>query len=541
MTGYDDVAKDPEFARLSLSTAQYPKTLAHWTALVEYLLKQATPISRSIDKKILTLLRSTYGSLLNQFPYLENYHVERALLEYKLGHIKTMHKLFDESLHVFHGRSLLIWIEYLKVCNEIISDSKKLFKLYARAEDHIGLHFYSTEFWDMYLDQIKLRCTSRKKEWYCRILRKMLEIPTQSIGKTYALWLTAIDEIRDLKELKYFIKESDITTKWKVDLRSQGRRGPRLMEAKILLRKMSKELYLVIQFQVLEIYNLFESQLITQFYDSSESLISTHEIVHWEKYLDYLIKLQNKSLVHLTFERAIIVLAHYDHIWIKYARWLITHENDYASAKNICLEGLKSATSKTRLLNLLYSITAKMHEFEVLQNQLSQVQHSFPDGIEHAEDFAIFEDYLRFQIFLQNIAGNTTESQDLLQRPHILECIQKRLALRDLKQGQELIITMMLQLQTKHNTSVIESKIFHYILKHAWKYYMGMPHFWYSYCQLIYSDHQRTYLQKRQSILKDIINRIPDDYKRHVLPRIRDEFYVHYIPEDLDEIDAMLK
>ncbi|CCF58426.1 hypothetical protein KAFR_0E02740 [Kazachstania africana CBS 2517] len=539
MDKYTALLSDVKFSTLTINVSRFPKTLSHWESLINYLITAASPMNKATDPRILKLIRSTYSSLLFHFPYAENYHIDYALLEYKLGNITGFHKSFKSALAVFNHRSILIWISYLRICNELTSDTKQLFKKYEEAESKIGLHFHSGEFWEMYLDQLWERCQSKLK--YFIILRKVLEIPMYSFSKFFARWLRHVDETKDLDALKLFVPKDELLRKFKIDINYNGRRGPYLLEAKKILKKFTKETYMVVQYQVMELYQLFESKLHIHYYCSSETLFSSQEIETWMKYLDYTINLGEEKLTHLNFQRALIPLAHYDSIWIKYSSWLIERENDLLTAKNILLYSLTISLKKTNILELLYSILVKLNELDELTNILDTLSQSFDNKIEENSDFDIFWDFIQFQIFLNN---SQRQSRYLTQSKFplpdsLLDKVKKWLSYCEKREGQEVLLNYLVQLQSKENTEVIEKEIFQYLLDSRLSYYINNGTFWTLYCQLIYLDSSRSYLEKRRYIIRNILSQIPKENNKLLPPLL--EFAQSYIPEDMDTLHELFE
>lgn len=551
MDKYTSIITDEKFSTLTLNVTKYPKTLFHWETLINFLIARASPLHKSIDPQLYQLIVSTYDNMLFNFPFLENYHIDYALFEYKLSHIKKMFKVFDRALLIFNNRSLLIWNQYLKICNELISDDKKLFEKYETAEKFIGLHYFSGEFWNLYLEQLQLRCNDNNRK-YIILLRKILELPIYNFSKYYALWLQQIDQINDLKQLTKFVSKEDLIDKLKIDIHFNGRRGPYLIEAKKSLKKFTKELFMVIQFQSLEIYSLFESKLQTHYYTSTDHLIDTREIDTWIKYLDFTINLNIESLTHLNFERVLIPLANYDIIWIKYAQWTIEYKEDFYTAKNILLQGLKFSLKKTSILKLLFSLLVKMDELYTLQNLLKQISESFNDSVETSDDFEIFWDYIQYNIFLENslpqsryskaINNESTSTKPLL--PEIVfSKIKARLDDHTKNSNSMIIVNAMTQLQTKDNTDVIEKGLFQYLLKESKnaQFYQDNHTFWTLYCNLVFFDQSRSYLEKRTKIINDIWKQInpKDEATKKSLYSSLLKFCESYLPEDIDILRDM--
>ncbi|CCH57974.1 hypothetical protein TBLA_0A01740 [Henningerozyma blattae CBS 6284] len=572
MDKYTLVTSDDKFSKLTLNVANFPKSIIHWENLLNYLINEVSPINKSIDKRIYKLIKSTYESILTYFPYLETYHIDYALLEFKLGHLAHVHKIFKNGLFQFNNKSLLIWLEYLKFCNQVISNNKILIKKYQLAESNIGLHFYSGEFWKLYLDQLNERCISKQKYFFC--LRKILELPIYHFSYFYSIWLSHIDSFNDLNDLKLIISKDELSSKLKLDFNnlSHKRKGPELIERKKIIRKFTKELYTVIQYQVLQIHSLFESKLVdNQFYSSPETLVSNSNINAWISYLNYTINLNNDSLIELNFQRSLLPLAHYDIIWLKYANWFIDYKNDLLSAKNVLEKGLTFALKKTAICKMLYSILIKLNEFDKLFDLLSLIKRSYNSHIEDADDFEMFWDNIQFLIFLHNIENKNTPSnnqkkksrysnskesvstqneiENLNENQHqkqilpiiIFDKIMKRLSYCEKKNGQEIILSMLIQLQDKENTNLIEENIFKLIIESNWKYYLNNGSFWYLYSRLIFLDPSRSYLDKRKYCINNvwtIAKKYNDDKKNQILLKLQ-EFCHAYSPEDLDELEDL--
>ena len=543
MDTYSTIINDEEFSKLTLNVGQFSNSLLHWEKLLNYLIEKASPINKTIEPNVYNLIVSTYESLLTNFPYLENYYVDYALLEYKLGHISKVHTIFHRGLNVFNQRSLVLWISYLRLCNDLVVDNKQLFRRYETAERFIGLHFYSGEFWQMYLEQLQLRCKTRNR--YFLVLRKVLEIPIYSFSKFYAQWLRHVDEIRDLSQLSLFVSKSSLRNKLKIDPDFHARRGPYLIEAKKLIKKFTKELYMVVQYQVLEIYSHFESKLTMQYYVSKETLVPVQEIDAWTNYLDYTINLRIPELIHLNFQRALLPLANYDKIWLKYATWLIRDQNDALTARNVLLKGITMSLKKTPLLNMLYSVLVKLNDYDTLNGVLDQVSESFNNGdsIEESDDFEIFWDYIQYESFLKNSRpksrySGVTQESGLLQEG-VLTKIKQRLSLGDQKEGQMDILEALVSLLAKDTVSAIESEIFKYLIESKLPFYLHNGKFWALYTELIFLDPSRSYLEKRSYIIKEVWSKIPKNHDMWDTESLI-EICNQYMPEDIGSLDACL-
>lgn len=543
MQGYEELVNSNEFANLTFEVARYPKSLLGWEKLVNLITKAIGPINKAIDVRLYRLLKSTYRDFLFYFPLLENYYIDFALLEFKLGHFKSVHLIFKEALEHHNNRSLIIWINYLRVCNEIIIDQKQLFKKYEKAEGFIGTHYLAGEFWDMYLKVLKEKSNVRLR--YYSTLRKVLEIPLHSFSRFYALWLRHVDEdIKDLKHLAYFASKSEILNRLKIDIDYNGRRGPYLIKAKQQLKKFTKELYTTIQYQVMEIYSLFENKITKQFYSAPDELVSSDQQVVWDKYVDYIIELEIPPLTHLVFQRALVALAHYDFIWIKYARFHMERLHDLNSARNILLRSLNFCLRKKSIIEYLTVVLINTDELPLLDKIFTAWESSIISSAESSEDFPTFWNFIEFQIFYHKSGANKSRysdsSSNIFIPDHILDKIYKRLEYQGERVGQDIILNNLVGLQAKGNTTIIEDKVFKEIIKRDWKYYLNGGLFWYLYCKLIFLDPDRSYLERRGYVVDTIWKQIPQESLGRVGPKLL-EFCEAYLPDDIDIIYEMIE
>ncbi|AGO10347.1 AaceriABL108Cp [[Ashbya] aceris (nom. inval.)] len=520
-----------------LKTSKFPKTLSYWEELLNYLLQLASPLNKSIDRELCKLIRYTYESMLFQFPYLENYHVDYALFEFKLGSTAKMHKIFQKGLDTLNKRSILLWVEYLKLCNEVVMSDKALFKKYETAERYIGLHFYAGEFWEMYLEQIRQRCQLPQR--YVSILRKVIEIPLYDYSVFYSLWLQCIQDVKDLRQLKWFAPCNELSKKLKINVNLTARRGPELQEAKAQLKKVTKELYMVVQYQVMEIYNLFEGKLATHAYTSPSTLIPHQEITTWSKYLDYTANLRITSLTFLNFQRAATVLAHYDMIWLKWANWLAEREGDYVSAQNVLIKGLQLSNRKAQILSRLAVVMIRNGEYTELNAVYDDLINLYQGKLD-ALDLQSFLDYVQIKVFLtQPISQSRYKStnDDFSISEELMEIILKRLSSEG-EEGHRILMSLLSQMHQRVPKDLLEKKLFQHIIASNWSQFLSSGYFWYEYCHMVWFDPGRSYLERRKYITKEIWPQAAL-HKNDGIYNALQQFAASYSPDDLPVLNEL--
>lgn len=527
-----DFLNDSKLTELSIQLSKYPKTFSYWDALLKHILSKASPLSKSTDKALCEFIRSLYISLLTRFPFLENYHVEYALFEYRLGNFQKMHQIFEDALQCFNNRSMLLWIEYLRLCNKIIPESRQLFKKYETAASYIGLHFFSGEFWHLYIDEVKLR--SKQQYAYIKILRKVLEIPQYHYAEFFDLWLQSIDEAKDLSQLRHFAKDEDLWKKLKVNTCLQGRKGPHLQYAKKTLRKITKEMYLVVQYQVMELFELFESKISQQYYCAGEKLISHQEIGIWCKYLEYTRKNKVFDLIKLQFQRALLPLAHYEEIWLMYSDFLVDDLNDYLGAKNILLQGLVFVHKKAKILDTIAGIMIRLGQYSELNELFTEMENAYSSELSFSEDFELFMDHLHFKMFLSGTRskGRYSASRNIEISKEIIDSILSRMESEETEDKQLILLNLVNQMYERFPRNFVEDCIYKQIINNKWEYYLSKGSFWYQYCSLIWFDSSKSYLARRKHIIQNVIP-LANNKGNDVVNAIKN-FLETYIPDEVD-------
>ncbi|KAH3902113.1 uncharacterized protein SCODWIG_02303 [Saccharomycodes ludwigii] len=511
----NSLQNDTLYSKLVNNLISNPLRLVTWEKLINHLIDNyATPLNKSLPKEIHGLIKSTYDQILIQFPYLENYYIDYAMFEFKLGNISETQKIFEKGLKITNNRSLLLWIEFLKFLNKVSSNKKKVTKYYELADTCIGLHYYSGPFWELYLNFIRENygCNNNGNIQYLKLLRKILEIPQYDFAKFYSMWLDEIDKINDLSELFKFAPKEEWSTKFEIDLQSHSqkkllnsiRKGPILFDLKQKLKKIFQELYICVEFKVMEIYQLFELPLSANhltpayYYTSIESINSKKNLDVWLKYIQYCIDLssfpEDYSLVMLNFQRCLMTnLCHLDVIWLKYSQWLIKECNDYFGALDVLWQSLRFIRKNND------KIVIKMSDIMIIlntTNEGTELRKLWSDYVSiDACELSTFIKYFEYMNFLNNTKENNQPQHKMDTTRLIIDRIiqRKEIALLDYvsKNCQNNYFKVILQKQGEKNMDKL----------------INHEKFWYFYCEYIWlMDPQlRNFEQKRSFILNNII------------------------------------
>lgn len=336
------VQNDPVFHQLCTTLERNPLAVNSWERVINHLLKNYLRSEKKLPEEekteVVTLLRTTYQSMLTVFPYLENYAIEYGNFEFEEGNYKKFHTVFRTSLKNMNNRSLLLWVSYLKILvdqKEALNvENKFILHRFQDAEKYIGLHYYSQPFWNLYLLFLKQNYIADPR-LYLQTLRRLLKHPIYDFAYNYRLWLKELDSVSDYKQLKLFYNMS------KIEVPRLLKPREKLELSKFKIKKFYKKEYKKIEEKVMKLYNNFELPLTVfkqcnQYYTSPRIPLSRTFIRLWESYISYAISTKNKHYVMLVFQRALTAssVAHSRTIWLRFIRWLVGI-GDRASAEEI--------------------------------------------------------------------------------------------------------------------------------------------------------------------------------------------------------------
>ncbi|KAL6941555.1 hypothetical protein ACO0RG_002689 [Hanseniaspora osmophila] len=526
---------DTYFVKYSTQLSANPLKVSNWELLLNHLIATyATPLDKTVNASTISLISATYKSMLVHFPYLENYHIDYALFHFRLGGIKQARQIFLNALNTQNNRSLLIWCEYLKFLMKIEANKKTVLKNFEKAEFHVGMHFFASPFWDLYLQFILQNGYSR--EIYLRVLRKIIEIPQYEFAKYYTQWFEAIEnEIKDIKELQKFVNLQSINKKYNINLHdimnSNIRKGHLLQDLRLKLLSCFKELYQAIEYQVFEMYQLFELPLTMYkktnqcYYIPSNIPLSSKFLTNWLRYLDFTIKSHNNQLILIVFQRCLnsANIAHLDTIWLKFADWLIQNnssngQSDYLGALDVLKQSQKFLRSPISNLKIVCKMSDLYLKLNYSSQSLVELWHAhYGDAASHP-DYRIFIKYYSYMRFVKQPVSEIRIQQRLKEfaEMNFLECLG-------------------------------DKNYMEYIIKLKLKKLLRLGKFWYLYLHLIWNTEKSTETKTKShtekskiigSLLPVVMENLKKYNRKNQLTKIKNyrvvEFWLSkYSPEHL--------
>jgi pre-mRNA-processing factor 39 len=321
---------DEEWSQLTLSIANDPQSFSHWEALLDYVSKDLSKVSTPSQ---IEEFRLSYDQFLNKFPLMEQYWVNYAQLEWKMGHTDESLMVYERALG-FLPFSNLIWLHYLELMNLVQLDYNKLCDIYREAELKIGFHYHSYEFWKNYLE-LEESHNGKSLYWF-NLLKKIVELPIYNFAYFFGLLFQEIDDIGPDNLLK-LVSENELMKKLKIDVKGLDLKRINYRDLKAKLKKTYTDAYITTQFKSFELYE-FEQGVKLEYF-VPELYKSYQELVNWDQYLSFM-ELNGKDLqVAQLYHRALVPSASYPNLWLKFADYYI-HKNRINDAKNLLYKSL---------------------------------------------------------------------------------------------------------------------------------------------------------------------------------------------------------
>lgn len=394
-----------------IALVECPDDLGRWIKAIKLLEESNEGVTKKSDAADRELIEGLYQSLLSRFPYLENYWIKYANTKFRLGDTNNANLIYLEALKVM-PYSFKLWVRYLKFLMGMSTmDYLSMKIMFKEAERHIGGHFHSAEFWELYLDLEKNLNPSEKNRKFetFLILRKVIELPIYHYAHFYSKFTNFIDSEITLKNLTIYFSPSDLN-KFGISERQlkdmDDSNYAKLKEVITKIKKIFTDLYISTQYDVTKTFQ-YEANLKVQYF--STKVLTVQELDSWSSYLDFLeIKLLDPILnfqsslqlqpflseislkkplfsniiqrITLTYERCLIGTALYDRFWLRYF-WFLMNIGKVADAKNVLIRASKFLPVTTLSTKVLLANLEELHgNFLTARDYLVSLLSKFPQN-----------------------------------------------------------------------------------------------------------------------------------------------------------------
>jgi pre-mRNA-processing factor 39 len=347
---------DEQWSKLSLLVANDPDNFENWENLVRF---SSSNLSKVTPTVRLELFRITNDQFLLKFPFMEQYWITYAEKEFKLGYTEKSLAVYEQALEVLPF-SNLVWLSYLRLLKETELDYSKLLSYYKRAEVLIGLHYHSYEFWKDFIDVE--HSYNGKSLHYFNLLKKVVAIPMFNYSYFFSLLFKEIDNITEMTILK-LVPQQELNKKFKLQMdETFTAKNIDYHDVKSKLKKVFTDSYITTQFKSFEQY-YYEKNIKLEYF--VPGLYKTYqELADWESYISYMELNGTFNQIEQLYHRALVPLANYPQIWLKFADFYLS-KNNIQAAKQVLHKSALFLT-KSNLIN----IQLKLIKIELMLNNI---------------------------------------------------------------------------------------------------------------------------------------------------------------------------
>lgn len=311
-----------DWQAVSLKLLKEPHNFELWQ---QFIYCSENPDGRPLDVTSSNIkksqLRQSYESFLRKYPLLSKYWIAYAHWEQKLSNLPRAQVIFAKGLRYLR-LDLHYWLAYLRFQIETISDNiDAVADLFEDAREAIGFHFYSFEFYSLYITFLKTYSTpeNRYNDKLALLLRLIMEIPMYDFAALFKEVIAFIQpqSNNSFKHLESFVGPVVLKT-MKKDFNNNSNS---------ILKKVTKlvsDTYVVSQYKSYELYT-FEKNLASPIsYILSEP--SSQERGNWSQYLTFVEHNFPFEYVFQLYRRCTYMTSLYSEFYEKFSDYLISNK-----------------------------------------------------------------------------------------------------------------------------------------------------------------------------------------------------------------------
>lgn len=339
-------SNNDEWNRVSLELLKDPHNFSLWEQLIQTAHQASSVTKKNEDSEEVKLIRISYESLLNKYPRLFKYWEKYADFEHKLGRFVECELIYLKALKLNNYYSIELWNAYLTFKINSISDNVlEVLSIFERARSKIGYHYYSDEFYSLYLNFLSNYSkfdndVHKFGQKYLVLLRIVIEIPLYNYKVFQKQFLKFLSLDVTFKQLPYIIPEKDLN-----NLKKNNNNNLKLIIVK--LKKIFTDVFITTQYKSYQLFK-FEKFFVKNYWDPD--YLPVNLLAQWDNYLTFL-ELNNysKQQIIVTYERCLIILSNYSKFWIRYANYFINN-SQFLMAKSVLTRSLKFVSNNDKIL-----------------------------------------------------------------------------------------------------------------------------------------------------------------------------------------------
>ncbi|PSN60574.1 hypothetical protein BS50DRAFT_579103 [Corynespora cassiicola Philippines] len=296
--------------------------LEKWEALLNRALDLEGGVTRNSHPNAIDLVRDVFNLFLAKFPLLYAYWKKYANWEFSIGGPETADEIYERGVAAI-PKSADLWENYCDFKIMTCHDNNTIREIFERAASFVGLDFFSSSFWDKYIE-FEERVQEPGK--VTQLLKRASQLPTYHFEKYFQKFYPLIVGSEPYENLVDEATLDGITTKVKVQ-------NPGLNPESIEFdREIRKEIYNWYcpgreeRSHYIRVLYEFELAIKRHYFTTAE--LDHEELEGWRKYLDHHEKSETEQNVMNLYERCLVPCALHEEFWGRYARWLASRNRE---------------------------------------------------------------------------------------------------------------------------------------------------------------------------------------------------------------------
>lgn len=330
-----------------------PDSFTTWEDLLEITEGLEGGLCKASTLNALRLFRFSYDSFLDRFPLTHGYWIKYAQIEFKLGNTEQALAIYEKAITML-PYCVELWTQYAIFKSLVTPSIKEIRRFFEKGAATVGHHYLSHPFWDEY---IKFEKEKGTVDHLMNVYQLVIQRPIHQYSKyfsEFAKFLSTADSSKIVSIRLYDSFKAEYFAQQKADQQSVEQSEDTHQETQphsaTPVSKTAQSgnnndnndnLDLFVKEKIAEHYNqvyqhiqdkvvarwTFESELQRHFFHVV--YVPEDELVMWRRYLHFL-EMGTEASVSFdellsVYERSIVTFGHYEEFWLRYTRWLASH------------------------------------------------------------------------------------------------------------------------------------------------------------------------------------------------------------------------
>lgn len=204
--------------------------------------------------------------------------------------------------------------------------------MFERGASSVGLDFLAHPFWDKYIEYEE-RVEAQDRIF--AILGRIIHIPMHQYARYFERY-RQLAQARPLVELA----PAETMSKFRAEIEAASSQVPPGAKAEA---EIERDLRLRVDNYHLEVFTktqtettkrwTYESEIKRPYFHVTE--LDEGQLTNWKKYLDFEESEGSYLRIQFLYERCLVTCAHYDELWLRYARWMAAQSGKEEEVRNI--------------------------------------------------------------------------------------------------------------------------------------------------------------------------------------------------------------